>query len=60
MFVVPLVGTWIETTAAAGVIGAAAVAPFVGAWIETIQGCGRMSLCMPFPSRERGLKLLTY
>ena len=60
MFVVPLAGTWIETSFICFAISSMIVVPLAGTWIETWKG-GRLdgNSGQSFPSRERGLKHAT-
>ena len=57
IFVVPLVGTWIETWQSEDEIYVFHVVPLVGTWIETEDTeIDEMPEIMSFPSWERGLK----
>ena len=54
--VVPLVGTWIETSIRAGISVICLVVPLVGTWIETRVFHTKYRHNQSFPSWERGLK----
>ena len=55
-FVVPLVGTWIETRLVGRHVNPVHVVPLVGTWIETVLTVYGERYKVSFPSWERGLK----
>ena len=60
-YVAPFAGAWIETSMTQTFLPFYyRVAPFAGAWIETGYSRQDATLLLSLPSRERGLKLVTF